>query len=297
MNLTNLRSFYTTVKNNSISKAALELHLTQPGLSMQLQALENEIGAKLLNRSNKGVQLTKEGILVYEFSETMLSLEDNLHKSLINLKNNTSALHISTCKSLGESMPCSIYTFKEIHFDIDVSMDTDNSSNIIKKLLSHEINIGVIQGLDGINENITSIPILTDKLLLVGAPSYNKDTISLKDLPSLPIILRENGSATLSMMKSALKNKNLNIQDLNIVLSLNTPESIKSSIASGRGFSFLSEMSIAHEIRNNTLKKILIKDLDIDFNYNIIYRKNYVFTEHEKKFIDFLASKKRCFCY
>ena len=87
MNLSYLRSFYTTVKFNSISKAAKELHLTQPGLSMQLQALENEIGVQLLNRSNKGVQLTPEGSLVYEFSETMLSLEDNLQKKLLKLKN------------------------------------------------------------------------------------------------------------------------------------------------------------------------------------------------------------------
>lgn len=296
MNLTNLRSFYTTVKNNSISKAAVELHLTQPGLSMQLQALENEIGVKLLNRSNKGVQLTKEGELVYEFSETMLSLENNLHKNLDKLKNKTSTLHISTCKSLGESIPCSIYTFKEIHFDIDISMDTDNSSNIIKKLLNHEINIGIIQGIEGINDSIAAIPMLKDKLLLVGAPNSNEDTITLKELLKLPLILRENGSASLTMLKAALKNKNINIKDLNVLISLNTPESIKSSIASGRGYSFLSEVSIAHELRNSTLKKILVEDLDITFDYNIIYRKNYAFNDHEQKFLNFLTSKKRYFC-
>lgn len=297
MNLTNLRSFYTTVKNNSISKAALELHLTQPGLSMQLQALENEVGVKLLNRSNKGVQLTKEGELVYEFSETMLSLEDNLYKTLDNLKNNTSTLHISTCKSLGESIPCSIYTFKEIHFDIDIAMDNDNSSNIIKKVINHEINIGIIQGTEGINDGISVIPMLKDKMLLVGAPNSQEDVITLNELPKLPLILRENGSASLSLLKAALKNKNINIDNLNVLLSLNTPESIKSSIASGRGYSFLSEVSITHELRNNTLKKILVKDFDITFDYNIIYRKNYVFNDHEQKFLDFLTSKKRCFCY
>ena len=71
MNITYLRSFYTTVKFNSISKAAKELHLTQPGLSMQLQSLENEIGSKLLNRSNKGVELTDEGAVVSEYAGNM----------------------------------------------------------------------------------------------------------------------------------------------------------------------------------------------------------------------------------
>ncbi|MDZ5044265.1 LysR family transcriptional regulator, partial [Clostridium perfringens] len=111
MNLTYLRSFYTTVKCNSISKAAKQLHLTQPGVSMQIQKLENDINFKLLNRSNTGVSLTSAGEIIFEFAESMLSIEDNLQKKLYELKNINSKLIISCCKSLGEHvMPCSIYT-------------------------------------------------------------------------------------------------------------------------------------------------------------------------------------------
>lgn len=87
MNLTYLRSFYTTVKCNSISKAAKQLHLTQPGVSMQIQKLENDINFKLLNRSNTGVSLTSAGEIIFEFAESMLSIEDNLQKKLDELKN------------------------------------------------------------------------------------------------------------------------------------------------------------------------------------------------------------------
>ncbi len=80
MNLDYLRSFYITVKCNSISKAAKHLHLTQPGLSMQIQNLEDEVGAMLLIRSNKGVELTEEGRIVFEHAATMLSLESNIKK-------------------------------------------------------------------------------------------------------------------------------------------------------------------------------------------------------------------------
>ena len=119
-----MQSFYTTVKCNSISKAAKELHLTQPGLSMQLQNFENEIGEKLLIRSNKGVSLTEEGQVVFEFAESMLSLQHNLDKKLKSLKEKKSRLFLSACSSLGEQiLPCSIYTFKEIYFNINVSYD------------------------------------------------------------------------------------------------------------------------------------------------------------------------------
>lgn len=75
MDLNYLKSFYMTVKCNSISRAAKKLHLTQPGLSIQIQNLENEVGATLLERSNKGVELTEEGQIVFEHANTMLSLE------------------------------------------------------------------------------------------------------------------------------------------------------------------------------------------------------------------------------
>ncbi|HJF36646.1 MAG TPA: LysR family transcriptional regulator, partial [Clostridium perfringens] len=169
MNLTYLRSFYTTVKCNSISKAAKQLHLTQPGVSMQIQKLENDINFKLLNRSNTGVSLTSAGEIIFEFAESMLSIEDNLQKKLDELKNINSKLIISCCKSLGEHvMPCSIYTFKEIHYKTDISMEIDNTSDILKKLTNHETNIGIIQGKPSDCKNLELIPLMTDNLVLVG---------------------------------------------------------------------------------------------------------------------------------
>lgn len=298
MNLSYLRSFYTTVKYNSISKAAKELHLTQPGLSMQLQSFENEIGSKLLNRSNKGVDLTDEGKLVFEFAESMLSLEDNLEKKLKVLKENKSTLSISACKSLGEQiLPCSIYTFKEIYFKTNVSMEVDNSLNIVKSLINHDTNIGIIHELSDIPENIHTDKIIKDNLILVGGKNSSNLKITLDELTTIPLLLRESGSGTINILNSALKKKQLSIENLNVLLSLNSPESIKSSVISGRGYAFFPELSITHELRNGSLKKISIEGLDMPFNYCLALRKNYCLTDAEEKFLAFLTSKKRCFCY
>lgn len=82
MNFEYLQSFYITVKCNSISKAAEALHLTQPGLSMQLKNLEKEIGADLLIRSNKGVRPTEEGKIIYNYADTILSMKDNIERDI-----------------------------------------------------------------------------------------------------------------------------------------------------------------------------------------------------------------------
>ena len=298
MNLSHIKSFYETVKCNSISKAAKELHLTQPGLSMQLQTFENEIGEKLLNRSNKGVSLTEEGKIVFEFVESMIALQNNLDKKLKNLKDNKSKLYVSTCNSLGEQIiPCSIYTFKEIHPNINISMDIDNSKNILKKLLNHDTNIAIIHEFDNTPDNVVINKIMSDKLILVGSTDSEINSLTLDELVNIPIILREEGSGTLSILKRSLANNNILLDNLNVLLSLNSSEAIKSSVISGRGFAFMPELSITHELKRGTLKKINIKDFNTSFNYNIVMRKNYDLSDTENKFLSFITSNKRCFCY
>lgn len=298
MNLTYLRSFYTTAKCNSISKAAKELHMTQPGVSMQIQKLENEIDSKLLNRSNTGISLTESGKIILEFAESMLSLQDNLSKKLHELKNVKSKLAIACCKSLGEDvMPCSIYTFKEIHCNIDVSMDIYNTSDILKKLHNHETNIGIIQDMPSNKKDFEIIPLMPDNLVLVGGKDVSIKSINKDDLYSLPLIMREEGSANQLVLKNLLTENGLDFSKLNIVLSLNSPNSIKSSISFGQGYSFLPEISLTHELRSGTLKKINVGTIKLPFKYYIVLRKNYKLAPFEEKFIDFLTSKKRCFCY
>ena len=297
MNLTYLRSFYAAVECNSISKAAKKLHLTQPAVSMQIQKLENELNFKLLNRSNAGVSLTDAGSLLFEFANSMLFLDDNFKKKLEELKNEKSKLSIFCCKSLGEHViPCSIYTFKEIHYKIDVSMEISNTSEILKKLENHEINIGIIQG-ETNNDLFQKILLTDDKLSLFGGKNTDIKSINIEDIYDLPLILREEGSANKLITENVLKNNNIDLSKLNIALSLNSPQSIKSSIAFGQGYSFLPEISMTHELRNNTYKKIKINNIDINFNYYIVFRKNYTLSSVEEKFINFLTSSKRCFCY
>ena len=114
MNLEYLQSFYVTVKSNSISKAAENLHLTQPGLSMQLKNLEKELGVTLLNRSNKGVEMTEEGKVVFDYAHTILDIKGNIERDLKSLHETVPTLIIGSCKSVGEyALPCSIYTFKK----------------------------------------------------------------------------------------------------------------------------------------------------------------------------------------
>lgn len=296
MNLEYLQSFYVTVKSNSISKAAENLHLTQPGLSMQLKNLEKELGVTLLNRSNKGVEMTEEGKVVFDYAHTILDIKGNIERDLKSLHEIVPTLIIGSCKSVGEyALPCSIYTFKKFNKDIDIHMQIDNSEEVIKKLCDHTINIGIVQKHPE-NNSISTKTIISDELVLVGSAYNDKNKISLEELRDLPLILREEGSGTREIILNSLEEKNIDLRDLNVIYNLNSPEAIKSSISSDKGFSFLPKLIINKELKKNYLKQIDIDELKIDFKYYLIYRKNYRLTSYEKRFVDFIISSKRGFC-
>ncbi|WP_102400376.1 LysR family transcriptional regulator [Haloimpatiens massiliensis] len=296
MNLEYLQSFYMTVKHNSISKAAQILHLTQPGLSGQLKSLENELGVSLLNRSNKGVELTEEGKVVFNYADTLLSIQGNIKRDLINLHQDRPKLMIGACKSVGEyALPCSIFTFKHLHEEVDIRMEVINSTEVIQKLQEHTINIGIIQH-DPKIDGIVTEPIISDELLLVGNSNNSPKKISKEDLKEIPLILRENTSGTRYVIEKSLKEKGINVEELNVIYDLNSPEAIKSSILSGKGFSFLPKLAVAQELKKHTIETVQVDDFKISFSYYIASRKKYTFTEYEQMFVDFIISNKRGFC-
>lgn len=297
MNLDYLKSFFVIVECNSISKAAKKLHLTQPGLSMQLQSLENEIGSKLLIRSNKGVKLTDEGQVVFEHASTMLSLESNIQNNIKNLQKRNNLLSICSCHSLGAYvLPCSIYTFKEINPNLKVSLEVCNTRDVIKKLMNHEANMGVLTSKYDV-PNLSIYPLIDDNLVLVSNPNIEYNQITLENMKKIPLIMQNENSSIQNILSTSLKEHNISCNDLNIVLTMNSSESIKSAITSGHGFAFLPAITVRRELRSASMKKINILDLNTNFKYYFAHRENYKFTKHEERFKKFLLSKKRCFCY
>lgn len=296
MNLQYLKSFYITVKLNSISKAAKELHLTQPGLSMQLQALEKELDSNLLIRSNRGVELTDAGKILFDYADTILSLQDNIQRDLSNFKTSKKELFLGACKSIGEhALPCSIYIFKNKHPDININFNIYNSQEVVRRLKDKSINLGIVQE-DIADEGIVAERLGEDPILLVTSSSTQKKNLALNELLDVPLISREKGSGTFRAIEKALSKHSISSKDLKIMYQLNSMEAIKSSVVSGKGMAFIPKLTIERELYEGTLQTVDVKDFSINSSYYVIYRKKHPFSIYEEEFKEFLKSSSRGFC-
>ncbi|MGL4344719.1 MAG: LysR substrate-binding domain-containing protein [Cellulosilyticaceae bacterium] len=296
MNLQYLHSFYVTVKANSISKAAKMLFLTQPGLSMQLQALEKELGANLLIRSNKGVELTKEGQVVFNYADKILALKDNIERDLDAVKSEREDLLISCCNSVGEyALPCTLYIYKKDHDLVDIDLQVCNTFEVVKNLTDLSSNIGIVQNLFQ-HPNLHFEPFYSSHIVLVGGDKHTPSHITLEELQQLPLILPTEGSGCRQDVMSTLSTHGINTDQLNIIFEASSLESIKSTVSAGKGYAFFPSFAIQKELAHQMLVPIAIENLHFSSHFSICYRNDHVLTPFEKDFINLLCSNHKGFC-
>jgi DNA-binding transcriptional LysR family regulator len=300
LNLDYLKSFYWIAQCNSISKASEVLHVTQPGLSMQLKSLEAELGFSLLSRSNKGVLLTSEGEVVYDYAKSIFSLEENMYNSIKSLAEKKNTLFIASCETYGSyHLASNICNFKEIHSGLDISMDTYNTDEVIDRILNHDYNIGIIKGACETEAKglIEQTKFYDDEIVLCVNPSYSKDEMKIKEVKRIPLIMGNSESGTYKMLKKFLNNNGLDISDLDVLIYSNCTEIIKSSILNSCSASFISKSCIQKELDSNLVKTIKITNVDnlndLRFSYYIINRKQYKLNLYEQSFFDFILKKNK----
>jgi DNA-binding transcriptional LysR family regulator len=295
MNIDYLKSFYYVAELNSISKASKKLYISQPGLSMQLKKLEEDIGHKLLTRSNQGVLLTSIGEEVFSYAKSIFDLEENLYKKIENLNLKKDKLVVAACKNFGSFYFASkVHKFKEIYENSKVTLDTYNSSVVMQKVMNHEYNIGIIAEYEEMEKSkeVDIESFFDDELVLCSKFNFHKNSIGLDELEKIPLILREENSNSFLILRNFFNSANLNFEKSNILFTCNCTNIIKNTIINENGFSFLPKSSIIRELKFNLIKIIEIKSekklKSLKFGYSIVKRKQYDLNFYEKKFREIL---------
>ncbi|PHS35810.1 MAG: LysR family transcriptional regulator [Alkaliphilus sp.] len=295
MHIENLRFFYMVGKAKSISKIANEVHISQSALSQQIQKLENHLGFNLLTRSNKGVELTEKGQIVFKYADhivrtyTKMQSDLNSHESIIRIE--------GTYPIATYALPCTLYRMKKKFPKHKYELISNSSENITNNILNDICDIGFVNGKPSA-KNIQSLYVGSDKIILVAEQNTSiPQKIDMKDLLKYTLIMLNDRFEIKKTIEIKLKEIGFSCDDLNIIFKLDSLEAIKSSISKGYGLAFLPYMSIKKELYTKQFKSIKIDGFDPINEIHLIHKNNQHFNNSLVAFVNYFSSVgKEGFC-
>lgn len=298
MNISHLEVFVAIVQAASISKAADNLHLTQPAVSMQIQSLEQSIGYQLLIRSNRGVQLTEYGKLFLSYAQSFLTLWGNLQHDLKQIgMNDAATLQVGTCQTIGQyALPCALYLFKQKYPQIGVSVQSISSLQVIQEIQNHTLQVGFIEGCPQPND-LHSHLVLKSELLLIASAGKECAPLRLLESINLPLILPPDDSDLRHALIRNFAAFGMTHPPLKPFLELDGVEGIKSAVISGHGYAFLPYFTVKKELFAKELKPVPITDASLEITFTMIWRNDAEIPIYSRSFIDFIRTEgAKSFC-
>jgi len=265
-----LQVFIEVVEQNSFSRAAETLHMTQPAVSQYIKSLEERLDTRLLERTNKYISLNKAGEIVYQHALEISGLYTQMYTLVDDLTEKASGeLKIGASYTFGEyKLPEVIAQMKKIYPNIHPTVTIGNSKSITELVNNYQIDIGIIEGhLDSRDLYIDTL--VNDSLVLVSAPTYQ---INKTNLDKESWIVREKGSGTREVTDKFLKRLDHLPRKL---LEFSSTQLIKSSVEAGLGISLMSEWVIKREIENNYLKIHEVEGLPLSREFSLITKSEF----------------------
>jgi DNA-binding transcriptional LysR family regulator len=289
-----LKVFCTVAETKSFSKTSEIIHLTQPAVSLQIQALEEIYETKLFDRSSSTVTLTPAGEVLYKYAKEILALYASAEKvigKLIGLVKGS--ITIGACSNIGNYLlPSVITNFKKTHPNIKIHLLVSNTKRVVEMLNSGYIDLGIVEG-DTVKQKMNVKKLISDELLLIVSPNHpwaKKKEISISDLTKEPFIFREAGSGTRQMIEKFLARHGITPQDMKISIVLGSTEAIKDAVENGLGVSIISRWAARKESKYGTLRLLNLKEEKVVRDFSLIINKNSVSTNALDEFLAFLKS-------
>jgi DNA-binding transcriptional LysR family regulator len=263
-----LKVFHTVAKRLNFTKAAEELFITQPAVTKHIHEIETFYKCKLFERNGTKIKLSVEGLILLSHTEKLFNIYRDIEFELAAINESvkgTIKLGASTTVSQ-YVLPQHLALFRQRFPDVTIELTDGNTEQIENLLAENKIDLGIVEG-QSKRQHIKYTPFIKDKIMLCTSntnKTIKKSAITLNDLQKLPLIVREQGSGSLEVIISALKELNVKFSQLTIEMVLESSESIKSYLLHSNAFAFLSIHSIFKELKNNEIKIVDMKGLNIE---------------------------------
>ncbi len=266
MDTRQLAAFCTVVERRSFSQAAERLGVTQPAVSLQIQALEKRVGTRLLDRSGRRVEPTEAGWRLYRGAQRMLALEDQLVSELAATAEGEIAGDLVLGASTGPAaivVPVLLGEFQREHPDVRVFLTVSDTHTVIERVADRELELGIV-GASRRHRGVRFEPFFSDQVILACPPGHRfaGRTVTLDELREDTLILMQEGAGVRQIVEDALRRLGVRLRDLDVRLELGLQESVRRAVEAGFGVTFISRTAVESDLADGRLAEARVEGLE-----------------------------------
>jgi DNA-binding transcriptional LysR family regulator len=289
--LNQLQIFLKIAQTQSVTKAAEELHLTQPAVSIQLRNFQDQFDIPLTEVVGRKIFITDFGREVAEAAENIINQVHAInHKTLAFKGELAGRLKISVVSTGKYVMPYFLSDFMKLHPGVELVMDVTNKNKVVESLENNEVDFALVSILPK-GMNIEKLDLLPNKLFLIGnSKSIFEQKDNTKDIfEKSPLIFREKGSGTRQTMESFFEKKNISIMKK---MELTSNEAVKQALLAGLGYSIMPLIGLKKVLNSKELQIIPYKGLPITTMWSLVWLKGKKHSPVSAELLNYLKQHK-----
>jgi DNA-binding transcriptional LysR family regulator len=269
-----MRVFRSVAQHLNFSRAAEELLLTQPAVTQQIKALEDELGVPLFDRGNGRISLTPGGAALLPIAERMKSLSEEAVAAVAGAYGEQAGeLALGASQTISHYLlPGLVAAFLHNHPKVAVSVRSGNSDAMLEALLARDIHLALIEGPEH-RKDVHIEPFMEDHMLLVvpAGHEWADHELDLADLCGQSLLMREFGSGSRRVVEYALASAGLKPKDLCIGMEFDSTEGLLSAVEAGLGVTFVSRWAVRNQLSLGTLKIARIRGVKLSRKFSMAY--------------------------
>lgn len=284
-----LKIFLKVADYQSITKAAEDLHLTQPAISIQLKKLQEQFELPLTEVVGRQLYVTDFGKEIAIRSRKILDEAEGIKYTIDQYKGLlTGKIKISVVSTAKYVIPYFLKKYMDTYPGVEISIDVSNKNKVIEGLHRNESDFSLVSVVpEGLN--VHSLELMENQLNLVGSTEFEERIKTPKDLEKVTLLFREDGSATRKAMENYLEKYEIKVGKS---MELVSNEAVKQAIIAGLGVSIVPLIGLRTALANERIKIYPMKGLPMLTRWNLIYNKSKALTPAQKELIQFIEKNK-----
>jgi DNA-binding transcriptional LysR family regulator len=290
LTLRQFRVFEAVARHLSFSKAAAELHLSQPAVSMQVRGIEAILGLPLTEQLGKKIFLTEAGREVLHASRQITARLDDLQANLMQLRGiDSGRLNLAVTTTVSAVATDILARFRGQHPGVSIHLDVSNRESVLGQLAANRIDLAIMgQVPDGLDLEATRF--MDNPLVVIAPPDHpltRKKKVSIRALATEPFLVREAGSGTRGAMERFFADKG---QELRTSMEMSSNEAIKQAVQAGLGLGILSLQTLELELALKRLAVLDVEGFPIMRHWYVVHRIDKRLSPATQAFKDFVLA-------